>query len=114
MGINIYSCSCFKKKTDLAIELDMSSFKRGHIKIFAKPQKMQLNNSISMGTFLSKISNNNENDSLIIEIFLSSIIEFSKFHSSKKLYISVLEEKAKKIIDKDAIKACRSYYKIGV
>lgn len=49
-----------------------------------------------------------------VAVFNSSIIEFSKFHSSKKLYISVLEEKAKKILDKDVIKACRSYYKIGV
>ena len=85
MGIKIYSCSCFKKNSDIAIELDLNSFKRGHIKIFTKPQKMELNNSISMGTILSKISNNNDNDSLIIE--KSDLKSFLKNARSPELII---------------------------
>ena len=64
MGIKIDSCSCFKNTTDIAIEVSMNSLKKGKIKIFAKPEKMELNKSISMGTILSKISNT-DNDSLI-------------------------------------------------
>jgi len=66
MGIKIESCSCFKNSTEIAIEVSMNSLKNGRIKIFAKPEKIELHKSISMGTILSKLSNN-ENDSLILE-----------------------------------------------
>ena len=66
MGIKIESCSCFKNTTEIAIEVSMNSLRKGRIKIFTKPDKIELHNSISMGTILSKISQN-ENDSIIIE-----------------------------------------------
>ena len=66
MGIKIESCSCFKNTTEIAIEVSMNSLRKGRIKIFTKPDKIELHNSISMGTILSKLSQN-ENDSIIIE-----------------------------------------------
>ena len=84
MGIKIESCSCFKKANDIAIEVSMISLKRNRIKIFAKPEKMELQNSISMGTMLSKISNN-DNDSLIFE--KSDLKSFLKNARSPELII---------------------------
>ena len=84
MGIKIDSCSCFKNTTDIAIEISMNSLKKGRIKIFAKPEKMELNNSISMGTILSKISNN-DNDSSIFE--KSDLKSFLKIARSPELII---------------------------
>ena len=62
----------------------MNSLKKGRIKIFAKPEKMELNNSISMGTILSKISNN-DNDSSIFE--KSDLKSFLKIARSPELMI---------------------------
>ena len=84
MGIKIDSCSCFKNVNDIAIEMSMNSFKKSRIKIFTKPEKMELNNSISMGTMLSKISNN-DNDSLIFE--KSDLKSFLKITRSPELII---------------------------
>ena len=84
MGIKIDSCSCFKNPNDIAIEVSMNSLKKGRIKIFTKPEKMVLNNSISMGTMLSKISNN-DNDSLIFE--KSDLKSFLKNARSPELII---------------------------
>jgi hypothetical protein len=84
MGIKIDSCSCFKNTTDIAIEISMNSLKKGRIKIFAKPEKMELNNSISLGTILSKISNN-DNDSSIFE--KSDLKSFIKIARSPELII---------------------------
>ena len=84
MGIKIDSCSCFKDANDIAIEMSMNSLKKSRIKIFTKPEKMELNNSISMGTMLSKISNN-DNDSLIFE--KSDLKSFLKITRSPELII---------------------------
>jgi len=84
MGIKIDSCSCFKNTTDIAIEMSMNSLKPGRIKIFAKPEKMELNNSLSMGTILSKISNTG-NDSFIFE--KSDLKSFLKIARSPELII---------------------------
>ena len=70
----------------------MNSLKKGRIKIFAKPEKMELNNSISMGTILSKISNN-DNDSSIFE--KSDLKSFLKIARSPELIIqSTFTDKA--------------------
>ena len=84
MGIKIDSCSCFKNTNDIAIEVSLYSLKKGKIKIFTKPEKMELNKSISMGTILSKISNS-ENDSLIIE--KSDLKSFFKIARSPEIII---------------------------
>ena len=84
MGINLESCSCFKNANDIAIEVSMNSLKKSTIKIFTKPEKIELNKSISMGTILSKISNN-DNDSLILE--KSDLKSFLKIARSPELII---------------------------
>ena len=84
MGINLESCSCFKNSNDIAIEVSMNSLKKSTIKIFTKPEKIELNKSISMGTILSKISNN-DNDSLILE--KSDLKSFLKIARSPELII---------------------------
>ena len=115
MGIKIESCSCFKNSTEIAIEVSMNSLKNGRIKIFAKPEKIELHKSISMGTILSKLSNN-ENDSLILEktdiksllknirapelIIQSSYNGYSyrkKFNEKKGIKYKLIKEKNKKI-----------------
>ena len=115
MGIKIESCSCFKNSTEIAIEVSMNSLKNGRIKIFAKPEKIELHKSISMGTILSKLSNN-ENDSLILEktdiksllknirapelIIQSSYNGYSyrkKFNENKGIKYKLIKEKNKKI-----------------
>ena len=115
MGIKIESCSCFKSSTEIAIEVSMNSLKNGRIKIFAKPEKIELHKSISMGTILSKLSNN-ENDSLILEktdiksllknirapelIIQSSYNGYSyrkKFNEKKGIKYKLIKEKNKKI-----------------
>ena len=115
MGIKIESCSCFKNSTEIAIEVSMNSLKNGRIKIFAKPEKIELHKSISMGTILSKLSNN-ENDSLILEktdiksllknirapelIIQSSYNGYSyrkKFNEKKGIKHKLIKEKNKKI-----------------
>ena len=53
-------------ENDLKLKKGNYFIKNGRIKIFAKPEKIELHKSISMGTILSKLSNN-ENDSLILE-----------------------------------------------
>ena len=115
MGIKIESCSCFKSSTEIAIEVSMNSLKNGRIKIFTKPEKIELQKSISIGTILSKLSNN-ENDSLILEktdiksllknirspelIIQSSYQGFSyrkKFNEKKGTKYKLIKEKNKKI-----------------
>ena len=115
MGIKIESCSCFKNSTEIAIEVSMNSLKNGRLKIFAKPEKIELHKSISMGTILSKLSNN-ENDSLILEkadiksllknipspelIIQSSYQGFSyrkKFNEKNGIKYKLIKEKNKKI-----------------
>ena len=115
MGIKIESCSCFKNSTEIAIEVSMNSLKNGRIKIFAKPEKIELHKSISMGTILSKLSNN-ENDSLILEktdiksllknirapelMIQSSYNGYSyrkKFNEKKGIKYKLIKEKNKKI-----------------
>jgi len=115
MGIKIESCSCFKNSTEIAIEVSMNSLKNGRIKIFAKPEKIELHKSISMGTILSRLSNN-ENDSLILEktdiksllknirapelIIQSSYNGYSyrkKFNEKKGIKYKLIKEKNKKI-----------------
>ena len=115
MGIKIESCSCFKNSPEIAIEVSMNTLKNGRIKIFAKPEKIELHNSISMGTILSKLSNN-DNDSLILEktdlksfqknapspalIIQSSYQGFlyrKKFNEKNGIKYKLIKEKNKKI-----------------
>ena len=87
MVIKIESFSCFKNSTEIAIEVSMNTLKNGRIKIFAKPEKVELHNSISMGTILSKLSNN-DNDSLILE--KTDLKSFQKNAPSPALIIQSL------------------------
>lgn len=57
----------------------------------------------------NKINHNYSN----VAIFNSTIVEFSKFYASKRVFISALEEKGEKILDKDTIKTCKKYYIYG-
>ena len=72
MGIKLDSCSCFKDNDDIAIEVDINSDKKKKIQILTRSNiisyhKNNIVKSSSIEHELSKIMNNNDNDSYLSE-----------------------------------------------
>ncbi len=76
-----------------------------NIKLFAKTIELYLYNNL----YYLLISNVNKSYPEA-SMFYSSITEFCKYHSSKKLFVSVLKEKGKLIIKNNAIKICQEKF----
>ena len=72
MGIKLDSCSCFKDNDDIAIEVDINSDKKKKIQILTRANiisyhKNNIVKNSSIEHELSKIMNNNDNDSYFSE-----------------------------------------------
>ena len=72
MGIKLDSCSCFKDTDDIAIEVDINSDKKQKIQILTQPNIISFhkNNIVKKSSIdheLSKIMNDNDNDSYFSE-----------------------------------------------
>jgi hypothetical protein len=70
MGINLYSCSCFKNFDDIAIEVEFQSDKKKKIQILTEKKTFSLNKkgsikNSSIGPNLSKIMSVKSNDSYL-------------------------------------------------